>query len=265
MRGIVSVALACALVATGARAIVIRHDRGDAAYLSREADYPAIFALYRTKEGHKDCVATLISERWAITVAHCTKDKPFIDALAGSKPGYRVEIAGREAVIDRLVRHPAHERIKGKENLWVDLALVRLAAPVSGVAPIAMYAQGDELDRVVLLPGWGGPGNGVEGYKQGDGAFRVAENRIDTATRGWVTWKFDDPRSSRRALTLEGIAGPADSGGPALVRTGAGLKIVGVGSFSNARGGTEGVYGVVEFYARVSEHLPWIRSVISNR
>lgn len=45
------------VLATAAPAMVIRHDVPDAAYLARESEFPAVFALYRTKAGHNECIA----------------------------------------------------------------------------------------------------------------------------------------------------------------------------------------------------------------
>jgi hypothetical protein len=89
----------------------------------------------------------------------------------------------------------------------------------------------------------------------------VAQNRIGSAQGGWLFWRFDEPASGR-ALQLEGISGPGDSGGPALVVTRRGLRIIGVGSSQQTGGGPEGKYGVLEGYVRVSQFIPWIRQVI---
>lgn len=240
-----------------APAIVIRHDVPDARYRVDEAGFPFLFALYRTRAGYRDCIATLITPQWAITAAHCTEDQPFIRALAASTPAYRVEIAGRPAFIDRVMRYPSHE---GAPR--VDIALLHISVPVAHVSPIAVYPYDDELGRVVLLPGWGGFGNGAEGLKTPDGLFRVAENRIDAVRDGRLIWAFDDPRSAiGRALPLEGISGPGDSGGPALIMTGHGWTIAGVSSSQRTFNRAQGVYGNEEVYMRLFDHLHWIAQI----
>lgn len=248
-------------MAGGAQSIVVRHDTPDAAYVADERDHPAIFALYRTPKGHKDCVATLIHERWAVTAAHCT-GKALVEATAAGKPGYRVEIAGREAFIDRLVVHPDSAMTRPAKPNWTDVALLRFAKPVWGVRPVALHDGKDEVGRTVVLPGWGTLGNGVDALTGEDGRFRIAHNRVDTASDLYIDWKFDDPRQGG-ALKLEGISGPGDSGGPALVRKGRGWAMLGVSSHQRTFGGPEGRYGVVERYVRISAVLPWIRREIA--
>lgn len=245
------------LFGTAAPAIVIRHDVEPKASLASESRFPQLFALYRTQAGHRDCIATLIARDWAVTAAHCTEDAAFIAGVRGS--GYEVEIDGSRRSIDRVVRHPPRA---GGTN--VDLALLRLAEPLE-IDPLPIYRASDELGRTILLPGWGGSGNGLDGLSLEDGLFRIAENRIDAARDGWLIWGFDDPRSGLgRALALEGISGPGDSGGPALVTTPNGLAVAGIGAAQRTFGRAEGLYGAEEYFVRLSEYGAWIDSVIAS-
>lgn len=244
-------------LAGDASAIVVRHDHGPEAYQADATRFPALFSLYRTKQGHRDCIATLIAPRWGVTAAHCTEDAAFLEAVEGD--GHRFEIGGGPALVVAVVRHP------GTDGGAVDLALLRLAEPVASVAPIPLYRTSDELGRTVLLPGWGGTGDGLRGLVPEDGLFRVAENRVDAARDGWLVWQFDDPRSGTgRALAWEGISGPGDSGGPALLMTPRGLAVAGVGSAQRTYGRPEGLYGADEYFVRISDFVPWIEATIAT-
>jgi len=254
-----------AVLATGAPAIVIRHDVDDRKYRADETKMPAIFAIYRNKSGRKDCVATLIDEKWAVTAAHCTKDRPFLDAMAVPGGTFEVEIAGRKARIDKVIRHPASERARnGAFEEWVDLALIRFSQPIKRVRVVKLHSGRSERGTEVLLPGWGTSGNGDVGLKEPDGLFRIAENRVDRVSHGWIMWKFEDPRTDPMTLRLEGVSGPGDSGGPALVKRSNGYEILGVSSSQRTFGKPEGTYGVMEGYVRVSTFAPWIRAETAN-
>ena len=250
--------LLASLAASGvADALVVRHDVADAAYLARESEFPAVFSLYRTRADHPDCLATLIAPRHALTAAHCT-DVEKLRAAIDAGTGFRVDIAGRADSIVAVFVPPL--RADGSSP---DVAILQLGSPVDGIEPIAPHAMSDEVGRIVLMPGWGGTGTGKTGAGASDGFFRVAENRVDRAENGRLYWVFDDPATGR-ALTLEGISGPGDSGGPALMQTVSGWEIVGVSSAQRNGDGAEGVYGVEEVFVRVSDLTAWIDRVIRS-
>lgn len=253
--------LLAASITAAAPAIVIRHDIPDAAYLAKESDFPALFSIYRTKAGHRDCVATVISQTWAVTAAHCAKDKRLLGAAAPAGKGYSVEIGGRPVAIDRVVHHPGTGTGRAP-----DIAILRFASPVTHVAPVPIYRNRDELGRIIVMPGWGGTGTGKAGLGPEDGLFRVAENVVDRVEEGRLWWKFDAPGPNSRALTLEGISGPGDSGGPALVKTPRGWAVAGISSAQDTMDGPEGLYGVEEVFVRASEFADWIdQQMSSNR
>ncbi|MGI8944576.1 MAG: S1 family peptidase [Qipengyuania sp.] len=248
-----------ALIPSVAAGIVIRHDIPDAAYLAKESDFPALFSIYRTKAGHRDCVATVIDARWAVTAAHCARDKRLLrDAVLGGK-GYSVEVAGIPASIDKVIHHPGTGAGRAP-----DLALLRFSSSVNHIAPIPLYRGRDERGRTIVMPGWGGTGNGKSGLGVEDGLFRLAENLVDRVEEGRLWWKFDAPGPNSTALTLEGISGPGDSGGPALIKTPLGWAVAGISSAQDTMGGAEGLYGVEEVFVRVSEFADWIDTNLSR-
>jgi secreted trypsin-like serine protease len=87
------------------------------------------------------------------------------------------------------------------------------------------------------------------------------------ATTDYLVWGFENPGSEPDAVTrLEGISGPGDSGGPALINVAGEYLIVGIssGQSTGATNGLEGRYGVTEYYTRVSTYADWIADTISN-
>lgn len=239
-----------------AQAIIIRHDRSDDGYVVSEDDFPQLFFLH-TRFGNKLCVATLISEIWAITAGHCSEQTPLRETL-GQGREYPLTIAGQAYRVTRLVLHPDFRHPQQRQA--VDLALIRLDRPVEGVPPIALYQTPDEKDQILSLIGWGYTGEGVHGRASNDGKLRRAENSVMFAGK-WLEFLFDDPRTlDSPALPLEGVPGLGDSGGPALLDGPEGLVLVGValGEIDNPTALEQGRYGAVSLYERVSSHYQWI-------
>ena len=243
--------------------IIIRHDVGQAAYNTRSIDYPAVFFLER-QGVHKVCVATLIARQWALTAAHCAEETSL--GIATARGGtFAVEVAGQSREIDLVVKHPRYQQGAVDD---VDLALIRFKAPLASPPPIALNMAKDELSKVVTIVGWGYFGIGTLGRQYADGRMRYATNQISQSGR-YLRYKFDDPREAASAsLPTEGMLGLGDSGGPALISTASGSRLAGVavGQLLNIDYDeeTQGRYGAIAIYERVSSHIIWIESVINS-
>jgi len=245
-----------------AGAIVIRHDRADSDYVVDASHYPQFFHLQQRGQ-RKVCLASLISEYWAITAGHCTDDTPLRERVeAGSS--WPVQIAGQQREVVQLVLHPEYQN--GDLLQGVDLALLRLDQPVLNVLPLRLNHVPDEVQQVVSLIGWGYTGTGASGRRVNDGKMRLAHNTVVDAGQ-WLLFQFDDPRDSHtQALHLEGIPGLGDSGGPAFLHEGEAPLLFGVAvgemELEGALG-PQGLYGSVEVYERISLHLEWIDTVLA--
>ncbi|MDG2091184.1 MAG: trypsin-like serine protease [Gammaproteobacteria bacterium] len=245
-----------------AQAIIIRHDQADSRYVVYAQQYPQLFYLH-TRFNNKNCVATLISQQWAITAGHCTEQTP-LGEMINIGADYSVSLDGEDYKITELVIHPSYMHPQQSEA--VDLALIKLDRPVTGISPIDLYQGVDEMDKVVSFVGWGFTGMGTQGGMDNDGKMRRAQNTVMNAGK-WLEFIFDDPRDTNSAaLPLEGVPGLGDSGGPALMETPQGMMIMGValGEIDNPLASQQGGYGSISLYERVSTHYAWMMLVIGS-
>jgi TonB family protein len=156
-----------------------------------------------------------------------------------------------------IVPHPEYN----KNNLSHDMALLKLDRPVSTVTSTGIYTLEDEKSQHVWFVGRGDLGNGQKGITGSSENLHHAENIIENAEGLWITFDFDAPEN--KALPLEGISGPGDSGGPAFINTATGLKVAGVSSHQRNNASGEGFYGVDEYYTRTSAHQQWVADIMA--
>lgn len=232
--------------------IVMRHDVDDSEYIKLAEKYAGSVVNLHAGNG------TFIRDNVIITAAHVAD---FIDI---DNP---VTIDGVEYPIKDIIIHPEFDMQRSIEN---DIAILILEEGVPNVEIAKLYSGNDELGKTIIFAGTGWAGTGDKGMIDGaiikDNIMRAAQNKVDQITEnGFIRFTFDEP-GSENALPLEGISGPGDSGGPALWFDGDQAYLMGVSSHQNGRGlqRPEGVYGVYEYYTRISEYVSWISQEIEN-
>lgn len=256
------------LLSTSADAIVIRDDVDDTKYRVSSNEFPALADL--PGEGH----GVLISERWVVTAAH---------AVTWQSHVKQVVIHGLPRKVERVIVHPGYAKppqalLDQSLQTWdwtlfraalsasADIALIRLADPVSDVAPMIPYSLADEFGRLLQVAGKGATGNGAEGYGFNSPRrteLRRAYNRVSSAHGAWFCYTFDGPAE---ALPLEGSAGSGDSGGPVLISTDGGWRLAGLTSWVDAQSTVRraGRYGQVSCNVRLSHYKDWIERVMAD-
>ena len=231
-------------ISHSAYSIVIRHDVPDQRYHAEVADFPALATFY-IDGAH----GTLITPQWIVTAAHAT----FCVA-----PGSYVKINHQLHLVDQLYVHKAYQ--PGKSH---DIALVKLKESINGIAPARLNKASDEKGQKVWFIGIGGTGNGVEGQTvdnyANQGLLRKAQNQIVSTEGPLISFVFD---SGEKALSLEGVSGGGDSGGPAYQKNDGVFTLYGISS--RFEGGALGTYGIKEVYSRISYFRPWIDKVITQ-
>ncbi len=256
-------------LSTQAGALVVRHDVDDAKYRIPATGFPALVDMPGAGHG------VLIAPQWVITAAH---------TIPENTPLAKVSINGRDVDVERVVLHPGYRTLPkdliepamatGEAMLLAvflgtsdDIALIRLARPVTDIAPVALYQDSVKPGQVVELVGKGATGNGADGYALGDShrtALRRAYNAITSAYDRWICYRFDEPPS---ALPLEGALGNGDSGGPVLVEVGDQWQLAGLASWKVVHGhvlkARYGRYEQVTCNVRLSHYMAWIEGVMS--
>ena len=275
---VMTVALAAA--SGPARAGTIRHDRDPQQYLDLGAapEYASVgkFDLTKFQPGYA-ASGTLVDDNWVLTAAH---------AFDGTTSG-TFTVGGKSYAVERWVTHPKWD---GQLRRGYDLALVKLGAPVSDVAPAALYTGRRELNSVATFVGFGRTGTGVSGHTaEYDALKRAGQNTID-GTIGPEQWPanatfrnglpksarsflvdFDDPadpaqnRTGGGPVDLEFLISLGDSGGGAFISTPRGQLLAGVHSFAEIPDGFDNSgYGDVTGHVRVSAHAKWIRNLLKR-
>jgi secreted trypsin-like serine protease len=268
----------CAFVllsAAEARAIVTRHDVDDLRYIELgDRSRGSLVQLgLPAQDDHAPMLysgmGTLIAPDWVVTAAHAAEYMQQ-NPPANGAPQF-VYYKGRGYAVASIVLHPQYDN----EHYANDIALIHLTRAVRAPELACLYDRDDEVGKVVTLVGSGLPGNGRDGPQADpDGRVRGATVRVGAAEDTVITWRFHAP-GERGVTALEGISGPGDSGGPALIQTPAGFCIAGVSSAQRIEVQTdadsqpvghppgEGHYGVTEAYARVSRYVAWIRATVA--
>lgn len=249
-----------------AGAVVIRDDVADSRYRVAASAFPALVDL--PTEGH----GVLIAPRWIVTAAHAVAWQHHVDVIV---------LNGTPRAVEKIVLHPGYKKLpqglidsamkSGDASDVIaflassdDVALVKLAAPVTDVVPVTIYL-GSALGKVVQIVGKGATGSGAMGHDpHGPNRtdLRRAFNTISSSEGRWLSYVFDDPRT---ALPLEGIAENGDSGGPLLVEVGDKWQVAGLTSFKRVDGNPmtarPGKYGQINYGVRLGNYLEWIQAV----
>jgi hypothetical protein len=142
----------------------------------------------------------------------------------------------------------------------VDLALIELSEPVKEINPVELYRGREELGQKVFVVGYGDYGNPLIGLKHTDGRRRAVTNIVDDAGPRRLFLTFYAPPNGTE---YEGVGGPGDSGGRAIIEQGGKFLLAGVSSAS--MNGKPGQYGVTDVYTRVSSYIDWIEKIMRIR
>ena len=242
---------------------MIRDDVPDERYVVAESAFPALVGL--AHEGH----GVLIAPQWVVTAAHATQWHPVTEVM----------LNGECVAVEQVFVHPGYKALPevlatGEAEPLLrflassdDIALIKLATPVSGIEPAPLYRGDGELGQDVMLYGKGATGNGLSGQAEGPNrtVLRQAENVISAVEGRWLAYNFD---SGDAARPLEGMLGSGDSGGPVLLQHNHQWELAGLASWRSAQGKLSdfrsGLYGQRSYQVRISHYVEWIEGTMSK-
>lgn len=229
--------------------MIIRHDIDPTEYLAEPQEANGI-GSFKPYGDH----AMLIHPNWLITAAHVAA---YLD-----KEETFTFFNGVKTDFTEIILHEGFKETPDFEN---DIALIRLKSDISEIAPISINVDENERGEILRFYGCGETGDGILGNIKEDMLLRRADNKVVDVTEQWIIFKFESPQETG-VLDLEGISGPGDSGGPALmldVLRGQ-VKLAGISSWHDNKELKLGTYGTYEYYTRLSKYINWIEKNISN-
>jgi V8-like Glu-specific endopeptidase len=236
--------------------------------------YPAVGHLIRgDKIKRSHCSGTLIGCNLFLTAAHCF----FQPSKDLNHKNYQVyfQHGGLFDVAKNGIYYPQDEipglKYDGDRG---DIAIVKLAAPVTGIAPSPLITEKDGRPAnktCARIVGFGKTGGDNEDYGlKRDGSLRLGACDQDHPSKEYLCWKFEAP-FGKEGENVNSCN--VDSGGPLFVgmpmrvagTTVAGRDKDGVGTCGKAKNAQGGqLTGDFSWDTNVLTYLPWIKQIAKN-
>lgn len=183
---------------------------------------------------------TLIAPQYVLVAAHSVADLP---------PGQiRFTLGGTSQHIEKRYVHPDYDRNAAGSDAANDIAILKLAQPVSGVTPAVLTGVSPKLGDVLNLVGYGQHGGALFGTKREGSTPPVSS--VEPTVFHW-----------QQHSALQNDADPGDSGAPLFATINGNSEVIGIVS-----GGTGVVneIGDTGTNTRVDAYLTWIQGITGD-
>ncbi len=269
---------------------IIRHDREKEEYLelANKKQFDCIGQIQINPE--QTGSAVLINKNYILTAAHIliendirvdTVDNNGMIFYANVPINHRVTpldsvkfcINEIEYPISKIVIHPNY--LKDFDTGENDIAIIKLANPISDIKPAKLNDQKDELNSKVIGVGYGGFGIGNKDGLTFANEKIAGQNVVDSiggqkinGLYNFLYCDFDQPNTSDsnkmgspEPLDLEYLCGAGDSGGGLFKKSGQDWTLVGICKgyeFDHRQFQKTKHYGQIMRWTRVLPYEEWI-------
>lgn len=205
-------------------------------------------------ESNEICTGTLLTKKILLTAAHCIPQRAVDLQVYFSHQPLAEESESRVHAVASTLQHPDFSRTDTMNS--VDLALVVLkdSAP-EPYKPAHLFRSGNvRVGQKVLMAGYGNS-SAVNG--EGFGVLRKVETRLSLVG----PFFFEVNQQSGKGIC------DGDSGGPAFIATGEGLRLLGVAKlvYDKNQTGQDNCLTTAQFTAIYSEDIyTWIRDFVQK-
>ncbi|KAF2880269.1 hypothetical protein ILUMI_25892 [Ignelater luminosus] len=156
------------------------------------------------------CGASIISSEWVVTAAHCTDGSSAATLSVRAGSSFQ-ESGGEVRRVSRIIQHENYDAI----NIDFDIALLKLASPLSLGKSISLVAKEVATGTLVTVTGWGALSEG------GSSPSQMREVSVNTITRDACKDAYGSSAITDRMICAGGEGGKdscqGDSGGPLRV------------------------------------------------
>lgn len=166
----------------------------------------------------------------------------------------RVSINNKTMNVSKIIVHPKY---KPEQFGYYDIAICILNDDIGLDWYPDLYTNKNEVGKVCSIAGHGTTGNFIVGANKFDDKIRAGSNVIDGLDRGLL---ICSPSKYNRT-ELEYCIASGDSGGGLFISN----QIAGINScVIHDKGEIKSGYGTQSGHTRISDHVDWIKTVLST-